>query len=374
MEGRVILAWLEQALGVMLMFLVLLDVFLTVLYARAGAGVISHRLAFVVWRFFLGVSKNAGRQRGDVLSFCGPVILVTLLLVWALALTCGAALIIHPHLGASVTKSSGSTPTDFITALFAGASSMSVVGSGDFSPQTSTFRLFYLFTSLVGMSVISLTISYLLQVYTGLQRRNAFGLNLHLSTAETGDAAEVIAGIGPQGQFEAGYSDLSELGATVGEVKEAHHFYPILFYFRFREPYYSVSRAALVSLDTATLIKSALDEDAYGWFMHSGAVGHLSRASLLLVTTLEETFLPGGVPTQQAPPDPATRERWRRRYFAALRRLQTAGIKTIADEHAGVERYIELRGGWDQHITTLAPSLAYTMEDIDPVGNHPDSA
>lgn len=159
--------------------------------------------------------------------------------------------------------------------------------------------MFYLFTSFVGTSVISLTVSYLLQVYSGLRQRNAFGLNLHLSTAETGDAAEVIAGIGPQGQFEAGYSDLSDLGTTIGAVKESHHFYPILFYFRFREPYYSVSRAALVSLDTATLIKSALDEDAYGWFMQSGAVGHLWRASLLLVTTLEETFLPGGGPSSK---------------------------------------------------------------------------
>ena len=358
----------------LLMILVLLDVVLTVLYARAGASVISQRLAAIVWRFFLGVSKHAGRRRGDILSFCGPVIVVTLLLVWPLALTCGAALIIHPHLGTSVTKSSGSTPTDFITALFAGGSSMSIVGAGDFAPQTGAFRLFYLFTSLVGTSVISLTVSYLLQVYTGLRQRNAFGLNLHLATAETGDAAEVIAGIGPHGQFEAGYSDLSDIGTTIGEVKEAHHFYPVLFYFRFRKPYYSVSWVVLVSLDTATLIKSALDEEAYGWFIQSGAVGHLWRASLLLVTTLEDTFLPGGVPAQQAPSDPATRERWRRRYVAALRRLRTAGIKTIADEHTGVERYIDLRGRWEQHITTLAPALAYAMDDIDPVGNHPDLA
>jgi hypothetical protein len=43
-------------------------------------------------------------------------------------------------------------------------------------------------------------------------------------------------------------------------AKETHHFYPVLFYFRFREPYYSVSRFALVSPDTVTLIKSALDD------------------------------------------------------------------------------------------------------------------
>ncbi len=33
-------------------------------------------------------------------------------------------------------------------------------------------------------------------------------------------------------------------------VKESHHFYPVLFYFRFREPFYSVSRSARLALDT----------------------------------------------------------------------------------------------------------------------------
>ena len=41
MESNVSLQWLEQAAGVMLMLLILLDVFLTALYARANTGIIS---------------------------------------------------------------------------------------------------------------------------------------------------------------------------------------------------------------------------------------------------------------------------------------------------------------------------------------------
>ncbi len=76
---------------------------------------------------------------------------------------------------------------------------MAIVGAGDFAPRTSAFRLFALFSALVGLAVISLTLTYLTQVYTALQRRNALGRAIHLAAAETGDDAELIAGLGPGG-------------------------------------------------------------------------------------------------------------------------------------------------------------------------------
>ncbi|HEX9962911.1 MAG TPA: hypothetical protein VGB00_18405, partial [Pyrinomonadaceae bacterium] len=211
------LQWLEQALGGLLFLLILADIFLIVLYARMGSGIISNRLAHLIWRLFRLVSKPFGRRRGTILSFCGPFILIFLVIFWALTLTCGAALIIHPNLGSSVKSSSGETPTDFITALDAGGGSMSIIGASDFSPQSSGFRLLYLLNSILGMSVVSLTLTYLMQVYNALQRRNALGLHAYLLTAETGDAAELVAGLGTDGKFSNGYSDL---GNWAGEMSK----------------------------------------------------------------------------------------------------------------------------------------------------------
>jgi len=66
------------------------------------------------------------------------------------------------------------------------------------------------------------------------------------------------------------------------------------------------------------------------------------------------------------------RQRWRRRYFAALRRFRQAGIATISDEQAGVATYLELRTAWQMHIRTLAPALGYKMDEIDPAGADPE--
>jgi hypothetical protein len=265
------LAYMESVAGALLMLLFLADVFLTVLYARLGTGIFSVVVARSLWRIFRGMSQPFGDRRGSILSFCGPVILVTLVLLWAIGLTLGAALIIHPRLGKSVVSSSGSTPTDFITAMYAGGSSLSIVGAGNFSPKTRGMRIFYLLNSLVGMSVVSLTLTYLMQVYTALQKRNTLGLKLYLLTAQTGDAAQFIAGLGPQGDFDSANSTLMELGSQIASVKEAHHFYPVLFYFRFSEPFYSVSLITLTALDTVALLRSALDANRHGSLQRSAA-------------------------------------------------------------------------------------------------------
>jgi hypothetical protein len=56
----------------------------------------------------------------------------------------------------------------FTAALFAGGSSVSIVGSGGLEPDTEMFRLFYFLAALVGTAVTSLVLTYLMRVYTAL--------------------------------------------------------------------------------------------------------------------------------------------------------------------------------------------------------------
>jgi hypothetical protein len=360
----------EQILGALLVFVALADVFLTVLYARMGAGLVGIELAHATWGIFRFFSRPFGARRSLILSFAGPSILVLLLLTWAMMLMTGAAMMIHPALGTSLRASSGPTPTDFITALFTAGNSLSG-SSSEVRPAGGGFRLLFIFDALVPTSALSLTLTYLLQVYTALQRRNTLGAKVHELTSETGDAAEMVAALGPQGRFETGHAQLADVASELNSVKESHHLYPVLFYFRFPEPQYSVSRVTLIGLDAVTLIKSALDDREYAWLQESAAVDQLARASLRLVTSLERTFLGGAASEVDA--DPGTVSRWRLRYSAALRRLREAGIKTRADEREGADLYVSMRAKWDGHIRMLAPAGAYSMLEIDPAGCIPEA-
>jgi hypothetical protein len=362
---------LEQVFGAVLMLAVLLDVFLTVLYARVGTGILSPKLARLTWRLFRLLP--AGPYRPIVLSFCGPAILVLLVLTWSVLLAFGAGLIIHPELSTGVRASSGETPTDLVTAVYVGGSSLSIVGASDFAPHTAAMKVMFLFNSVVGTSVISLTLTYLMQIYAALRERNALGLKMHAMSAETGDAAELVAGLFPDGELSGGYDNLSELAGEVAETKEGHHFYQVLFYFRFREPYYSVSRTTLLALDTVSLIKSALADDKAGWVKKSAAVQQLWSVSLMLVSTLDDTFL-DRAPEAGSDPIDHEAEPWRARYLAAVQRLRQAGLPLVADEETGAELYVKLRGRWDPLIAALAPAMAYSMDEIDPARSRPQEA
>jgi hypothetical protein len=236
----------EQITGAVLIVVVLLDIFLTVLCARAGTALFSPAVSHAIWHVFRLVSRPFGRNRGRVLSFCGPVILVTLIFVWAAGLAVGSALIMHPPLGGGIRASEGATPRDFMSALYAAANSLSFVGSSDFKPQSAVFQALYMLNSLIGMSVMSLVLTYVMQIYNALKSRNTLGIAIQTLSDDTGDAAELIAGLGPHGQFDSGFSNLSSLASKTAEVNESHHFYPLLFYFRFAEPDYSVSQKAVI--------------------------------------------------------------------------------------------------------------------------------
>jgi hypothetical protein len=359
--------WLEPLAGGIVLAVTLLDVFLTVLYARAGTGLLAPRLMQGVWRVFRAL---AGGRRARIFNFCGPTQLVALVLTWGVLLALGSGLVIHPALGTGVKSSSGTTDTDFVTALFVGGSSMSIVGASDYGPASAGYKLLFLFNSLVGMSVTSLTLTYLMQVYSALRSRNTLGLMVHAQSGETGDAAELIARWGPGGRFEGGYNNLSTLAGAVAAIKETHHFYPVLFYFRFEDAFYAPSRILLITLDAAALVRTALDPGELGWLQESAALAELEQTSALLLRTLDRNFLVHHATATQS------REPWWLRYERALLRLRGAGIPTRPDPEAGAREYVELRATWEPGIEAVAPALGFRMEEIDTAGfgAHPHPA
>lgn len=352
--------WLERLAGGIVLAITLVDVFFVIMYARAGSGLLAPRLAQGVWRVFRGLS---GERDAGILRYCGPVQLIVLVLMWGVLLVLGSGLMIHPALGTAVASGSGATETDFVTALFVGGRSVSIVGAGDYAPTSPGYKLLFLFYSVVGVSVTSLTLTYLMQVYTALRSRNTLGLRVHSQSGGTGDAAELVARWGPRGQFSGGYNNLSALAGELAAVKEMHHFYPVLFYFRFEHAHYALSRILLITLDAAALIRTALDPRELGWLQASAGLDELERASAMLLHTLNRSY-----PVHRGPAvdTPQSRERWRLRYGRALLRLREAGIPTRADEEAGAHEYIALRATWEPDIEALAPTLRFRMEEVDP--------
>ena len=157
----------------------------------------------------------------------------------------------------------------------------------------------------------------------------------------------------------------STLGGQVAAIKETHHFYPVLFYFRFEEVFYAASRILVVALDAAALIRTALDPRELGWLQKSAGLAELEHSSALLLRTLNQNF-----PAHHGPSMDGTqsRERGWLRYERALLRLREADIPTREDPEAGAREYVELRAKWEPGIEAVAPALGYRMEEVDRAG------
>jgi Ion channel len=366
--------WISQLLGGAVVLAVLADVALTVLCARSGTSVFSERIAAGTWRAFRGTAGLFPGAREAIVSYCGPAVLVLTIGAWFGGLLLGFALMLWPALGTHVQATRGPTPTDFITAVYVAGSNMTTAGTGEFSPQTAAYRLLMVADSALGLTVITLTLAYLVDVYATLQRRTVHALSLHHATAGTGDAARLLAGLGAGGSFEDARSQLDAMARELEDVYESHHFHSTLLFFQFRERYYGVPRVALLAMDTVTLIRSALDEGRHRDLRESQAVEQLWRAGMHLLEELSKIFVPREFRARQAEgagPDARAEARWRRRYARAASGLRRAGIPTSADAGAAADAYVHLRRQWDGHLAALAAYLAYDPHDVDPVGSEP---
>ena len=108
---------------------------------------------------------------------------------------------------------------------------------------------------------------------------------------------------------------MAQWASAMTSVKEMHHFYPVLYYFRFTDARYSMGRTALITLEATALIRTALGRHQFGWIRRSAALEQLEGSARLLTS--------------------------------ALPRLRHAGMDVTDDVEAGVAEYVRLREGWD---------------------------
>ena len=312
-----------QILGIALILVAAVDVYLTVLYPRTGKSVISLQLCKGMWELFRQLAYLPGLRNKTVLSYCGPTLLVAIAAIWVCAFTLGFALLTWPALGTGIQASSGRTPTDFATALYYSGFTLTTLGVGDLVPKTSLWRLVTVLESAIGFSIITASLTYLLSVYNALTRRNAFALSLHYRAAGEADAIALLVRLKGYGKFEPATQEISNIARDLLSILESHHAYPVLHYFRLKEPYYALARMELISMDLVTLIKTALHPHSYQPLIRSSAMAELEGGGLDMLLQLSDSFL-----DDPKPDLPEQKTTWRpfRTTFYYARVLGDSGV------------------------------------------------
>ncbi|PSN13649.1 Ion transport 2 domain protein [filamentous cyanobacterium CCT1] len=342
-----------QLIGVGLVLVSLADIFLTVLHPRSESSLLSMLVARAVWCLFRVVAQGLPKQRDRILSYGGSTIIVTVIGVWVLLLLIGFALVIWPGLGTAIQTSQGETPTDFGTALYYTGFSLTTLGTGDLVPKTDSHRFLMVLQSLLGFSIFTLALSYVLAVYGALTSRNTFALNLHYRSAGSADSAELLRRLATGNDLNTLHQNIADIAQNLISLLELNNSYPLLLYFRYRQPYYALARVIYLVMDTATLIKSTLDQDYYGSIINSSSVAEVWHGGLHLLNGLNREFLRKENFSSQE----LSETFWQEHYYRALEQLKSEGIKTIDNPDLGADVYVSLRHQW---AADLARLIAYT--------------
>jgi ion channel len=255
------MTWLEAALGALLVWAALNDVFAAVVVPRPTPSRYRPSAVFVrsTWRLWRLRLDAAGDGAEQWLGVYAPLALIGLVLLWILMLAAGFGLLFL-----AVADEVRPPIPDLASAIYLAGSALTTIGFSDSVPQGALARMLAIAAAMSGLGIVALTITNLFSLYGSLVRRE-----LAVTTLDA------RAGAPPSGvrllEESARSRSLADLPALftqwenwAAEVLDTHQAHPILAYFRSSHDHESWVAALGAVLDAATLVLTAVEDGPRG--------------------------------------------------------------------------------------------------------------
>jgi hypothetical protein len=230
----------SAAFGGLLVALGLIDVFLTVLHYD-GSSLLGARVNRGTWWVVRTVTAPLPRRSRVYLRCLGaPLMIPVTLAVWVSLEVVGFALLYEPGLEAGQFHIGQGNEPGFGLALYTSAVTLSTLGFGDVTPTAPLFHALAGLEALIGFTLLTLTISYILNVYPVLQHLSLLGAELEQQPVDPGDPRGLVAAhLTAAGPRDLG-GRLESLRQRVLLYQEGLRRYPIVYYFHSRRPSRSI--------------------------------------------------------------------------------------------------------------------------------------
>ncbi|MFL5616112.1 MAG: potassium channel family protein [Gemmatimonadaceae bacterium] len=166
------LQYLSVAAGAAIVGLVLWEVFHDLFHPAGRAA-----LTAAVGRAYFAMLRGK-RYR---LSLAGPLVLVTVILLWVAGLVAGFALIYLPFFPDGFRTSAGVIPpavNPVMTTLYISAETLTTLGYGDLPPHDVGLRVIATMEGLVGFALVTASVSEIVLIYPALTRMRHLALGV----------------------------------------------------------------------------------------------------------------------------------------------------------------------------------------------------
>jgi hypothetical protein len=352
-------------LGLSLVALVVYDVYATILHARARSGPIGETLNRTVWRLARAIAFKLSRaRRHRLLNVVGPLLQPLLIILFIKLLALGFALIYYPRMPGNFTVDSDAANSPFMASLYFSGTTLTTVGYGDIAPHTTGMRLTALLEAASGLALISLSITYLITVYSALERKRAVAISFYHQAEEGANVAAFITHHFIGGRFYSLETTLRFATRDLQELLESHVEHPVIHYFHPVEVYKSLPRVLFLALETCAVIRSCLDDEAYMEMCNHPDVRTLEASSRHVLWELLTSLELERRAARRRETAFEESRRWRHRFEQTMRKLKEAGIRTRIDEAAAWEFYRARREEWEAQLHRFSRYLGYDWDEI----------
>ncbi|MFI8411243.1 potassium channel family protein [Paeniglutamicibacter gangotriensis] len=212
--------WLAPAAGVAIILFLLRDIFHTLGHPE-GQGSLSRFVLSTIWRM--------SRLRvGRLARLTGPVALLSVIIVWGTLAVMGWALLYWPFVPTGFVYASGSSAgssNHALDALYISMTTISTLGFGDIVPAPGWLRIITPLEALFGFALLTVTVSWVLQIYPALARRRALAIRLSLLCrtelhTRLGDANSVLL----PGVLDLLSTNIIQARVDLSEYSETYYF------------------------------------------------------------------------------------------------------------------------------------------------------
>lgn len=360
--------FIYTAAGFVLLALIIFDIYATVLHSSARYGPVGESLNRSVWRLTRAAAFKLSRaNRHRLLNMVGPLLLPLLIAVYVVLLVTAYALVYYPHVPSGFTFSVAHPDPGWVDAFYFSGVTLTTVGYGDVVPRITPLRFLALLEAASGLVVISLAITYMLTVYTALERKRAVAVSLYHQAGQGADVAGFIAHHFVEGRFYGLRDALRTVTRDLQGLLESHIDHPVIHYFHPVEVYKGTPRVLFLLLEACAVIRAALDREENKDLRNYPEVRTLDAAASHVLTQFVDSL---DLERRERPRRPTdaeaheANERWRRRYEQTLTRLSESGIQVRRDTEQGWEEYRSQREEWESKLRRLALHLGYDWDEV----------
>lgn len=246
--------------GAVLVLAVLWETFETIVLPRRVTRQFRMTRYFYRWTWkpwaLLAVRRKNKKKRESMLSYYGPISLLLLLALWAVALVLGFALI---HYGAHTQFSGTLLPSRFGNDLYMSGTTLVTLGLGDLTPSTPLARFLTVLEAGIGFGFLALVIGYLPVIYQSFSRREVTISLLDARAGSPPTAAELLRRHTGAYGTDALLQLLKDWEHWSADLMESHLSYPVLAYFRSQHDNQSWLGSLTTILDVCALTMVGLE-------------------------------------------------------------------------------------------------------------------